>query len=353
MRQEVQLGSLKVGPDHPPLVVAEMSGNHNASLERALALVEAAAAAGARALKLQTYTADTMTIDVKENEFTIDDPESLWQGYSLHDLYKKAYTPWEWHGEIFARCRELGMEAFSTPFDETAVDFLLEHDVPCFKIASFENTDLPLIARAAATGKPLIISTGMATAEELAETATCARDNGCRDLILLKCTSTYPAEPTNSNIRTMADLARRFDCLVGISDHTMGIGVSVAAVGLGAVLVEKHFTLDRDDGGVDSQFSIEPHELKLLVEETRRAWQGLGEVRYGPTRAEQASLRHRRSLYIVADVAAGESLTRENVRCIRPGLGLAPKYLDAVLGRKTKRNLTRGTPLSWDDITEE
>ncbi len=237
-----------IGGDNPPLVVAEMSGNHNQSLERAMGIVEAAAAAGAQALKLQTYTADTMTIDVATGEFFIDDPDSLWNGQSLHELYRKAYTPWDWHEPLFRRCRELGMVPFSTPFDASAVDFLEECGVACFKIASFENTDLPLIAKAAATGKPLIISTGMATVEELAETVACARDNGCRDLVLLNCTSTYPASPANSHIRTIVDLAERFQCLAGISDHTRGVGVSIAAVALGAVLIEKHFTLGRDGG---------------------------------------------------------------------------------------------------------
>jgi pseudaminic acid synthase len=353
MNQEIRLGEMIIGSGRAPLVVAEMSGNHNQSLDRALAIVDAAAAAGAHALKLQTYTADTMTIDMTSGEFFIDDPESLWQGQSLHELYRQAYTPWDWHQPIFDRCRELGLLAFSTPFDATAIDFLQELDVPCFKIASFENTDLPLIGRAAATGKPLIISTGMATVEELAETVACARENGCRDLVLLKCTSTYPATPGNSNIVTMEDLRRRFGCLVGISDHTMGVGVSVAAVGLGAVLVEKHFTLDREDGGVDARFSLEPVELELLARECRRAWEALGRVHYGPTDAERASLRHRRSLYVVADMAAGEVFTTENLRCIRPGLGLAPRHMTEVLGRKAGRDLPRGTALSWEDLASD
>jgi pseudaminic acid synthase len=353
MNQEIRLGEMIIGSGRAPLVVAEMSGNHSQSLDRALAIVDAAAAAGAHALKLQTYTADTMTIDMTSGEFFIDDPESLWQGQSLHELYRQAYTPWDWHQPIFDRCRELGLLAFSTPFDATAIDFLQELDVPCFKIASFENTDLPLIGRAAATGKPLIISTGMATVEELAETVACARENGCRDLVLLKCTSTYPATPGNSNIVTMEDLRRRFGCLVGISDHTMGVGVSVAAVGLGAVLVEKHFTLDREDGGVDARFSLEPVELELLARECRRAWEALGRVHYGPTDAERASLRHRRSLYVVADMAAGEVFTTENLRCIRPGLGLAPRHMTEVLGRKAGRDLPRGTALSWEDLASD
>lgn len=350
--RDIVIGPRTLGRGHPPLVVAEMSGNHDQNLDQALAIVEAAAHAGAHALKLQTYTADTMTIDVATGEFFIDDPESLWHGQSLHQLYQQAHTPWEWHAPIFERCRQLGLIAFSTPFDATAVDFLNDLDVPCFKIASFENTDLPLIGRAAATGKPLIISTGMATAEELSEAVTCARDHGCQDLILLKCTSTYPASPENSHIRTLSDLRERFGSQVGISDHTLGVGVSVAAVALGAVFIEKHFTLDRTAGGTDAAFSLEPAEMKLLVEESLRAWQGLGEVRHGPTEKEKASLRHRRSLYVVEDIAAGEVLTAANVRAIRPGLGLPPKHYEAVLGRCAGRDLFRGKPLSWDDLKD-
>lgn len=350
--REIRIGDLVIGPDHPPLVIAEMSGNHDQSLDRALAIVEAAAKAGAKALKLQTYTADTMTIDIKSGEFFIDDPKSLWQGQSLYELYQKAYTPWEWHEPIFARCRELGVVAFSTPFDATAVEFLQDLDVPCFKISSFENTDLPLIRKVAATGKPLLISTGMATQEELAETVTVARESGCQDLVLLKCTSTYPATPANSNIITITDMRQRFDCQVGISDHTLGVGVSVAAVALGAVVIEKHFTLDRSAGGVDADFSLEPAELQSLVVESERAWAGLGQVSYGPTEQEKPSLRHRRSLYVVADISAGDPLTADNVRAIRPGLGLPPKHLAELMGRRTKRDLARGTPVAWADLEE-
>ena len=328
-----------------------MSGNHNQSLERALAIVEAAARAGAHALKLQTYTADTMTLDVDEGEFFIEDPNSLWKGASLHQLYEKAHTPWDWHEPIFRRARELGMLAFSTPFDESAVDFLESLDVPCYKIASFENTDLPLIRKVAATGKPMIVSTGMASLAELDEMVACARAAGCRELVLLKCTSTYPATPENSNVRTIPHLRELFGTEVGLSDHTMGTGVAVAAVALGASVVEKHFTLARADGGVDSSFSLEPAELAALVVETERAWQGLGRVRYGTQSAqEEKSRAYRRSLYAVRDVAAGEVLDASAVRAIRPGLGLPPKHLDAVLGRRARRAIRRGTPLSWDLI---
>lgn len=337
----------RIGQQCPPFVIAEMSGNHNQSLERALEIVEAAAKTGAHALKIQTYTPDTMTLDLDEREFHIADPESLWAGSSLYTLYGEAYTPWEWHKPIFDRARELGVIAFSTPFDDTAVDFLESLDVPCYKIASFENTDLPLIRRVAATGKPLIISTGMATVAELDETVRAAREAGCRDLILLKCTSTYPATAESTNILTIPHLRELFGCEVGLSDHTMGVGVSVASVALGATVVEKHFTLRRSDGGVDSSFSMEPAEMSQLVVETERAWQALGQVSYGPTEAERKSIQFRRSLYIVQDLQAGAVLTRENVRAIRPGLGLPTKYLEALLGKRVKQDVKRGTALIW------
>lgn len=348
MKQTLHIGERAVGTGHPPFVIAEMSGNHNQSLDRALAIVEAAARSGAHALKIQTYTADTMTLDLAEGEFRIADADSLWAGKSLHQLYQEAYTPWEWHKPIFDKARELGMLAFSTPFDETAVDFLEDLQVPCYKIASFENTDLPLIRKAAATGKPLIISTGMASIAELDETVRAAREAGCRDLILLKCTSTYPASPENSHIRTIPHMRELFACEVGLSDHTMGVGAAVAAVAMGATVIEKHFTLRRADGGVDSAFSLEPEEMRALVVESERAWQALGDVRYGPSQAERKSLVFRRSLYIAEDMRAGETLTRANLRAVRPGLGLAPKYLDIVLGKKVNCDLKRGTPLTWD-----
>ena len=339
-----------IGLTERPFIIAEMSGNHNQSLERALEIVEAAARSGAHALKLQTYTAETMTFDINEGEFVINDPKSLWDGTSLYQLYEQAHTPWEWHAPIFARARELGMIPFSTPFDDSAVDFLETLDVAVYKIASFENTDLPLIRKVAATGKPMIISTGMASVAELDTTVRAAREAGCRDLILLKCTSTYPATPANTNISTIPHLRQLFGCEVGLSDHTMGIGVSVASVALGATVIEKHFTLLRADGGVDSTFSLEPQEMQALVVETERAWQALGQVSYGASAAEQNSLKFRRSLYVSCDIAAGELLSAKNVRAIRPGMGLAPKHLDAVLGRPAKVALKRGTPLAWDLI---
>jgi pseudaminic acid synthase len=350
---EIIVEGRKIGPNHRPFIIAEMSGNHNQSLERALAIVEAAAKAGAHALKIQTYTADTMTLNLENPEFKIEDSDSLWKGNTLYQLYQQAYTPWEWHKPIFDRARELGMIPFSTPFDETAVDFLEELDVPMYKIASFENTDIPLIKKVASTGKPMIISTGMATVAELDETVRAARDAGCKDLILLKCTSTYPASPENTNILTIPHMRELFNCQVGLSDHTMGVGVAVASVALGATVIEKHFTLSRADGGVDSAFSMEPDEMKALVVETERAWQALGEVKYGPTEKEKASLKFRRSIYVAKDIKAGEKFTKENIRVIRPGYGLEPKYFERIIGLTANQDLKAGTPLSFDLLFKE
>jgi pseudaminic acid synthase len=350
MKQDFFIGHHPIGAGHPPFVIAEMSGNHNQSLDRALQIVEAAAKTGAHALKIQTYTPDTMTLDLDEREFHIADAGSLWNGTSLYKLYGEAYTPWEWHKPIFDKAAELGMLAFSTPFDETSVDFLESLNVPCYKIASFENTDLPLIRKVAATGKPLIISTGMASIAELDDTVRAARESGCEQLILLKCTSTYPATAENTNILTIPHLRTLFNCEVGLSDHTMGVGVSVASVALGATVVEKHFTLDRSEGGVDSAFSMEPAEMAQLVIESKRAWQALGKVSYGVTAAEKKSLQFRRTLYIVQDMKAGDVLSPANLRAIRPGLGLAPKYLSVFLGKTLTKDCPRGTPLSWDLI---
>lgn len=350
MNEVITIADRQIGQAHVPFVIAEMSGNHNQSLDRALEIVDAAARSGAHALKIQTYTPDTMTIDLDEREFHISDPNSLWSGTSLYKLYGEAYTPWEWHAAIFARARDHGMIPFSSPFDASAVDFLESLSVACYKIASFENTDLPLIRRVAATGKPLIISTGMATVAELDESVRAARQAGCKDLILLKCTSTYPATAANTNILTIPHMRELFGCQVGLSDHTMGIGVSVASVALGASVIEKHFTLDRDDGGVDSTFSMEPAEMAQLVVETGRAWEALGGVSYGPTEAEKKSIQFRRSLYVVQDIRAGEKLTPENMRAIRPGLGLPTKYLEQLLGKVVKSDVKRGTALTWEMI---
>ena len=346
----IRIGHRDIGRGNAPFIIAEMSGNHNQSLERALAIVKAAAEAGAHAIKLQTYTADTMTIALTGGEFLIEDEKSLWQGNSLYDLYQKAYTPWEWHAPIMTLASELGMICFSSPFDASAVDFLESLGAPAYKIASFENIDLPLIRKVARTGKPLIISTGMATAAEIDESVRAAREAGCRELVLLKCTSTYPATPTNTNVATIPHMRELFGCEIGLSDHTMGIGASVAAVALGATVIEKHFTLLRADGGVDSTFSLEPEELRTLVVETERAWQALGTVSYGPGEVEERSLVYRRSIYIVENVKAGEVLTESNLRCIRPGFGLPPKYYEVLLGRRLNQDVHMGTPMSWNLI---
>jgi N-acetylneuraminate synthase len=348
-----RIASRTIGGDAAPYVIAEMSGNHNQSLDRALAIVDAAADAGAHAVKLQTYTPDTMTIDHDGPGFVVDDPKSLWVGRSLYDLYAEAHTPWDWHAPIMARAAERGLHCISTPFDETAVDFLESLEVPAYKIASFENTDLPLIRRVAATGKPMIISTGMASVAELDESVRAAREAGCRDVVLLKCTSTYPATPENTNILTIPHLRQLFGCEVGLSDHTMGVGVSVASVALGATVIEKHFTLRRADGGVDSAFSLEPEELRSLVVETERAWQALGQVHYGATAAEEKSKVFRRSLYIVRDLRVGDRIDATAIRAIRPGHGLAPKFMPQFLGRKVGRSVKRGTPVSWDLLAVE
>jgi N-acetylneuraminate synthase len=331
-----------------PFIIAEMSGNHNQSLDHALAIVDAAADSGAHAVKLQTYTAETMTLDLSEGEFFISDPKSLWAGVSMHKLYEKAHTPWQWHAPIMERARERGISCFSTPFNDSAVDFLETLNVPAYKIASFECVDLPLIRKVASTGKPLIISTGMASIAEIAEAVDTARNAGCKDLLLLKCTSTYPASPENTNLLTIGNMRTLFGCEVGLSDHTIGIGAAVAAVALGATVIEKHFCLSREEGGVDAAFSLEPDELTSLVIETTRAWQALGQVHYGPTKDEEKSVLRRRSLYIAEDMKAGNVLTSRNLRRIRPGHGLAPKYYEKLLGKKIIKDVVKGTPMSWE-----
>jgi pseudaminic acid synthase len=350
MKKTLEIAGRIIGRGEAPFVVAEMSGNHNQSLEKALEIVEEVAKTGAHALKIQTYTPDTMTLDMDEREFHIGDPGSLWRGTSLYKLYAAAQTPWDWHKPIFDRARALGLIAFSSPFDATAVEFLESLNVPCYKIASFENTDLPLIQLAAATRKPLIISTGMASAAELESAVVAARDAGCDDIILLKCTSTYPATAENTNILTIPNMRDLFGCEVGLSDHTMGIGVSVASVALGATFIERHFTIARSDGGVDSTFSMEPAELKQLVAETRCAWQALGKVSYGPTADEKKSLQFRRSLYVTKDMLAGEPFAQTNLKAIRPGLGLPPSFYQTLIGKRVNRAIKRGTPVSLDMI---
>lgn len=342
-----KLGQYSIGPHHPPFIIAEMSGNHNQSLDRAFEIVEAAAKAGAHAIKLQTYTADTMTLNLREGDFVIRDPKSLWNNRNLYELYQEAHTPWEWHKPIFEKARSLNIIPFSTPFDETAVDFLESLNAPFYKVASFEMTDLPLIKKIASTGKAMIVSTGMASLAELEETVRTIRNAGCKDFVLLKCTSTYPASPESTNIATIPHMREMFGCEVGLSDHTMGVGVAVASVALGARVIEKHFTLKRSDGGVDSAFSLEPEELKQLVVETERAFLGLGRVTYGMSEAEKKSVQFRRSIYVVKDLKPGQAITRSDIRIIRPGFGLAPKHLDDVIGKRVKDEVKQGTALSW------
>jgi pseudaminic acid synthase len=350
MESTVTIGGRDIGSGSPPLVIAEMSGNHNQSLERAFQIVDAAAFAGAHAVKLQTYTADTITLDVRTDEFYIADENNLWKGNTLHELYKLAHTPWEWHGPIMQRAKLRGLLCFSSPFDESAVDFLESLDVPAYKIASFENNHLPLIRKVAQTGKPMIISTGMASIAELDEAVRTARDAGCSQLVLLKCTSTYPASPRNSNVLTIPHMRELFGCEVGLSDHTMGVGTAIAAVACGASVIEKHFTLSRTDGGVDSAFSLEPAELAALVEESERAWMSLGSVAYGPTEAEMKSLIFRRSLYVAEDMRRGEKFTRRSLRVVRPGKGLHPRYYEQLLGKPVACDVRKGTPVDWSII---
>jgi len=350
MERCISVGQKCIGHDNPPFIIAEMSGNHNHSLERALSIVDAAAEAGVDAVKLQTYTPDTMTIDLKTDVFCISDKENLWKGKTLYQLYEEAYTPWEWHEPIFKKCEELGLVAFSTPFDETAVDFLEQINVPAYKIASFENNHIPLIKKVAKTGKPMIISTGMASIAEMDEMVKTAREGGCKDIILLKCTSTYPATPEESNLKTIPHLKELFKVQVGLSDHTMGIGVSIASVALGATVIEKHFTLSRAEGGIDAAFSMEPTEMKLLVEESLKAWHSLGTVFYGVSKNEKKSTIYKRSIYVVEDIQSGESLSEKNLKIIRPGDGLEPKFYETVIGKKVSCPVKRGTPLKWEFV---
>ncbi|QUL53554.1 pseudaminic acid synthase [Paenibacillus tritici] len=346
--KEITIGNRRIGSGHPPFVIAEMSGNHNKSLDRALELVKAAARAGAHAFKIQTYTPETMTLNLQSKDFMVAESNALWKGKSLFELYQEAYTPWEWHEQIFDACRALGMIPFSTPFDETSLEFLESLGVDCYKIASFENNDIPLLRKVASKGKPMIISTGMASLGEIEHAVQTITGAGCKEYILLKCTSSYPASPEHSNLNTIPYLRDVFHCQVGLSDHTLGVGAAVASVALGSTVIEKHFTLNREEGGVDSAFSLEPAEFASLVQETDTAWKALGGVSIGPSQEEEKSLQFRRSLYIAKDIKAGEVLTRDNMKVVRPGYGLAPEYYDLLLGKEMKTNLPMGTPLSWD-----
>lgn len=353
MSHNVQISRRKIAQTEPPFVIAELSGNHNQSLDLALKMVEAAAQAGVDAIKLQTYTAETMTLDCELDDFQILADNNLWKGNSLYNLYEKAHTPWDWHQTLFDKAKSLGLIAFSSPFDISAVEFLETLDVPCYKIASFENNDIPLIKRVAETGKPVIMSTGMASLTEISEAVDCLKNNGCSELILLKCTSAYPASPVHANLETIKHLRETFKCEVGISDHTLGIGVALAGVALGASVIEKHFVLSRDAGGVDADFSLEPKELKQLVNESKAAALAVGQVLYGGTCSEQDSKKYRRSIYISQNIKKGDVLTKKNIQVIRPALGLAPKFHTLVLGQRIIKDAIKGTPLSWDLLTNE
>lgn len=338
----------KIGTNCKPFIIAEMSGNHNQSLDRALEIVEQAAQAGADAIKLQTYTADTMTLNVEGDDFRITETGNPWTGRHLYELYDEAHTPWEWHQAIFDKARELGVICFSSPFDASAVDFLESLNTPAYKIASFENTDVHLLRKVCETGKPIIVSTGMASLADLQLITQTLRDNGCDDFVLLKCTSAYPASPADANVKTIPHMADMFDCEVGLSDHTMGIGVPLAAITLGATVVEKHFCLSRAEGGVDADFSLEPHELKMLVEESERTWQSLGKVKYNTSNSESKSKKFRRSIYFVKDMQAGEVITEDHIQCIRPGFGLEPKYWDSIIGKTVKHDVHKGDRVRFD-----
>lgn len=348
--QDFIIGSTKIGVNEKPFIIAEMSGNHNHSLDRALSIIDAAADAGANAIKLQTYTADTLTIDVSHGEFYIADPCSLWKGKSLYELYKDAYTPWEWHKALFDRARQKGLICLSTPFDETSVDFLEDLNVPAYKIASFENNHLPLLIKIAQTGKPVLMSTGISTLSDLEAAVHTLRENGCRDIVLLKCTSTYPANPENSNILTIPHMSELFSCHVGLSDHTLGIGIAVASIALGARVIEKHFTLNRSEGGVDAAFSMEPHEFKMLTEEASKVFLGLGTIKYGILEEEKKSLLFKRSIYITQDMKKGDVFSKDNIRIIRPGLGISPSYFELILGKQINCDVKKGTALTFNLI---
>lgn len=346
--KDLLIGSHVIGPNHPPFLIAELSGNHNGSLEKARQLISAAKKAGAHAIKLQTYTPETITSNKRDNEFLIDEPLSPWQGQNLYELYELAHTPRAWHAPLFQYAKELDILIFSSPFDETAVDFLEELNVPCYKVASPEIVDLPLIAKMASTGKPLIISTGGASLAEIDAAVNTAKQAGSKHLILLKCTMAYPANPKDSHLRTLPHLAEAFGTLVGLSDHTLGIGVAIASISLGCCVIEKHLTIAREEGGVDSAFSMEPNEFKQLVDESKKAWEALGSVHYGPLACEKTSYSHRPSLYFTQDIVPGTKIAADHIRSLRPGNGLSPKNFEKILGLTLKKEAKKGTPVTWE-----
>lgn len=347
MTQTIHINTTEIGDGCKPFIVAELSGNHQQDYSLAEKMIEAAAEAGVDAIKLQTYTPETMTLDLHNDEFLVNEKNSLWQGESLYELYNKASTPWEWHKPLFDRAKSLGLIAFSSPFDESAVDFLETLDVPCYKIASFENNDLPLIKKVAMTGKPIIVSTGMASKDEIEELLRTIRETGNEQIILLKCTSNYPADASDCHLATIPHMKKTFNCLVGLSDHSKGISVSLAGVSMGACLVEKHFVLNRQEGGVDAAFSLEPDELHNLVSESTIVSRAIGSVQYGGSDNEQESKKYRRSIYCTKDIKKGELLTKDNIRIIRPGFGLAPKYFEQLLSKSAVQNIAKGTAMHW------
>lgn len=351
MSKTISINNRTIGPDQPPYIIAEISANHNGNLDNALKLIEVAKEAGADAVKLQTYTPDTITIDCDKEDFQIHG--GLWDGKSLYKLYQQAYTPWEWHQALFEKAKELGLTIFSSPFDHTAIELLEELGTPAYKIASFEAIDLPLVEAAARTGKPLIISMGMANETEIQEAIDTARNAGCTDLAILHCVSGYPSPAEQYNLRTIQDMKQRFDCTVGLSDHTIDNITAVTSVAMGAAIIEKHFTLDRNGGGPDDSFSLEPGDLKALCRDTKVAWQALGKVNYDLTEAEKGNMIFRRSLYAVRDIQKGEKLTNDNVRSIRPGFGLVPKHLPDILGCTASVDIERGTPILWEKINKQ
>ena len=348
--KSITVGNREIGQSEEPFVIAEMSGNHNGSKEKAIEIIKRAAATGVDCLKFQTYTADTITLNSNKPDFVISDEKSLWNGRQLHDLYNEAHTPWDWHEELFNVANDHGVIAFSSPFDETAVEFLDDLGVPMFKVASFEITHLPLIRKIGATGKPVIISTGMASEQEIETAITTAKEAGTNDIVILKCTSQYPANASDANLATIEDMRRRFGVQVGLSDHTLGIGVAIAAIGYGATVIEKHFTIDRSEGGVDSEFSMEPHEMAMLKEETTRAWNARGKIHYDGTESEQNSRRFRQSIYPSRNIAAGEVFSAENLKICRPGLSLAPSHWETLLGKPAKREIEMGERLTEKDL---